>query len=101
MSAENVQTPIIEKRVLKFLACETQENLMGSKGKYKKHIHVEDQLNQDGNEKQKSLKTAALFGEFVFDNGENTGDDRLRDEEFYVYFAYYLQNNIVKKLENE
>lgn len=69
VSNESVQTPIIGRRVLESLGCDSREMLMAARVKDGGDIDVTERLSQDGN-KDMSGKIAALFGELVFHNGE-------------------------------
>lgn len=69
ITKEEIPTPIIGRRVLHSVGCDTREVLKTARDKYADDIDVVDHLVKDGNEEESEGKLAELFDESVFHNG--------------------------------
>lgn len=98
ISTANIQMLIKGKRVLESLACNNREMLMAARDRYGGDINVTERLSEDRNEKDRSGKFAALFGEALFHNREIVEADGPHDEDFCIAFDNVSQEDIGQEL---
>lgn len=84
VAEEDIENPIIGRRLLESIGCNNQSMLAAARDQYGEEINVKKRLCEDGNAKMIDSRNAALFGEFLFHSGGQVENDRLKTEHIYV-----------------